>query len=84
MKPTINKRNVMKRAWMLYKHLHRQYKTFDKALREAWAQEKRIAIRKQEAAAKATESPRANTDHLIMAGAAAWYRNARPGQYFGD
>lgn len=84
MKATINKRNVMKRAWMLYKHLHRQYKTFDVALREAWAQEKRIAIRKQEAAVKATETLRTNTDHLMMAGAAAWYRNARPGQYFGD
>lgn len=83
MKTTINKRNVMKRAWMLYRHMNRLYKTFSAALREAWAQEKRIAIRKQEAA-KNAESPRANADNLMMAGAAAWYRNARPGQYFGD
>lgn len=40
MKPTINKSEVMKRAWTIYKNCRRMFPTFSSALTQAWVVEK--------------------------------------------
>lgn len=81
MKTPINKSKLMKRAWMLYRNFKRTYKTFAAALREAWVQEKRIALRKAERPAR-----KENTEINIAMAATidAWRNNGRRGMYWGD
>ena len=81
MKTPINKSKLMKRAWMLYRNFKRIYKTFAAALREAWVQEKRIALRKAERPVR-----KENTEINIAMAATidAWRNNGRRCMYWGD
>ena len=88
-----NKSQIMKRAWNIYKGNNPYSYSFSAALRRAWEVEKatleyearearKTAIEAENAAAKAKRI--SNADTYWAAGAAAYYNNARPGQYFGD
>ena len=88
-----NKSQIMKRAWNIYKGNNPYSYSFSAALRRAWEVEKatieynereakRAAIEAENAAARAKQTSATNVSW--MAGAVAYYNNARPGQYFGD
>ena len=88
-----NKSAVMKRAWAIFKGNTPYSYSFSAALRRAWEVEKatleykarearKTAIDADNAAARAKRTSVANVSW--MAGAAAYYSNARPGQYIGD
>ena len=93
MKTQVNKSRLMKRAWAIYKGVNPYSYSFSAALRRAWEVEKatleyearearKAAIEAENAAARAKHTSVTNVSW--MAGAAAYYSNARPGQYFGD
>ena len=93
MKTQVNKSRLMRRAWAIYKGINPYSYSFSAALRRAWEVEKatieyearearKAAIEAENSAARAKRT--GNVDASWMAGAAAYYGNARPGQYFGD
>lgn len=92
MKTQVNKSRLMKRAWAIYKGVNPYSYSFSAALRRAWevekatleyeAREARKTAIKAENAARSTRI--GNASAAWVAGAAAYYSNARPGQYFGD
>lgn len=92
MKTQVNKSRLMKRAWAIYKGVNPYSYSFSAALRRAWevekatleyeAREARKAAIEAENAARSTRI--GNASAAWVAGAAAHYSNARPGQYFGD
>jgi hypothetical protein len=93
MKTQVNKSRLMKRAWTIYKGVNPYSYSFSVALRRAWEVERatleyevrvarKAAIEAENAAARAKQTSVTNVSW--MAGAAAYYSNARPGQYFGD
>ncbi len=92
MKTQVNKSRLMKRAWAIYKGVNPYSYSFSAALRRAWeiekaaleyeAREARKTAIKAENAARSTRI--SNASAAWVAGAAAYYSNARPGQYFGD
>ena len=81
-----NKSQIMKRAWNIYKGNNPYSYSFSAALRRAWEVEKAtLEYEAREARKAAIEAKRiSNADTYWAAGAAAYYNNARPGQYFGD
>lgn len=93
MKSQVNKSKLMKRAWTIYRGVNPYSYSFSVALRRAWEVERatleyevrearKAAIEAENAAARAKQTSVTNVSW--MAGAAAYYSNARPGQYFGD
>ena len=83
----------MKRAWAIYKCVNPYSYSFSAALRRAWEVEKatleyevrearKAAIEAENATARAKQTSVTNVSW--MDGAAAYYSNARPSQYFGD
>ena len=87
-----NKSQIMKRAWNIYKGNNPYSYSFSAALRRAWEVEKAtLEYEAREARKTAIEAENAarstrisNASAAWVAGAAAYYSNARPGQYFGD
>ena len=92
MKTQVNKSRLMKRAWAIYKGVNPYSYSFSAALRRAWEVEKAtLEYEVREARKTAIEAENAarstrigNASAAWVAGAAAHYSNARPGQYFGD
>ena len=92
MKTQVNKSRLMKRAWAIYKGVNPYSYSFSAALRRAWEVEKAtLEYEAREARKTAIEAVNAarstrigNASAAWVAGAAAHYSNARPGQYFGD
>ena len=92
MKTQVNKSRLMKRAWAIYKGVNPNSYSFSAALRRAWEVEKAtLEYEAREARKTAIEAENAarstrigNASAAWVAGAAAHYSNARPGQYFGD
>ena len=92
MKTQVNKSRLMKMAWTIYKCVNPYSYSFSAALRRAWEVEKAaLEYEAREARKTAIEAENAarstrigNVNALWMSGAAAYYSNARPGQYFGD
>ncbi len=92
MKTQVNKSRLMKRAWAIYKGVNPYSYSFSAALRRAWEVEKAaLEYEAREARKTAIEAENAarstrigNASAAWVAGAAAHYSNARPGQYFGD
>ena len=92
MKTQVNKSRLMKRAWAIYKGVNQYSYSFSAALRRAWevekatleyeAREARKTAIEAENAARSTRISNASVAWAV--GAAAYYSNARPGQYFGD
>lgn len=93
MKTQVNKSRLMKRAWAIYRGVNPYSYSFSAALRRAWEVERatleyearearKAAIEAENSAARAKRT--GNVNASWMAGAAAYYSNARPGQYFGD
>lgn len=93
MKSQVNKSKLMKRAWTIYRGVNPYSYSFSVALCRAWEVERatleyevrearKAAIEAENAAARAKQTSVTNVSW--MAGAAAYYSNARPGQYFGD
>lgn len=93
MKTQVNKSRLMRRAWAIYKSVNPYSYSFSAALRRAWEVEKatleyearearKAAIEAENSAARAKRT--GNVNASWMTGAAAYYSNARPGQYFGD
>lgn len=83
----------MRRAWAIYKGNNPYSYSFSAALRRAWEVEKatleyearearKAAIEAENSTARAKRT--GNVNASWMSGAAAYYSNARPGQYFGD
>ena len=87
-----NKSQIMKRAWNIYKGNNPYSYSFSAALRRAWevekatleyeAREARKTTIEAENAARSTRIGNASVAWAV--GAAAYYSNARHGQYFGD
>ena len=88
-----NKSQIMKRAWNIYKGNNPYSYSFSAALRRAWEVEKatleyetrearKAAIEAENSAVRAKRTGIVNVSW--MAGAVAYYSNARPSQYFGD
>lgn len=97
MTTTINKSQVMKRAWNIYRGNNPYSYSFSASLRRAWEVEKANIRYEAEQAEKAANKARMEAAYqrsLTMPsiekseaynlGAAAYYANARPGTYFGD
>ena len=92
MKTQVNKSRLMKMAWTIYKCVNPYSYSFSAALRRAWevekatleyeAREARKTAIEAENAARSTRISNASVAWAV--GAAAYYSNARPGQYFGD
>lgn len=86
MKAQINKSEVMKRAWKIFRGNNPYSYSFSAALCRAWEVEKSNAAYQERKAQKDS----AKTDYRQVlsasfeAGCAAYYRNAVQGQYFGD
>lgn len=86
----------MKRAWAIYKDNNSYSRTFSDALTRAWEIEKANISYELRKAAEAESRVRMAAYHEARrnrpvevsasyeAGVAAYYANARPGQYFGD
>ncbi len=96
MKATINKSQLMKRAWDIYRGNNPYSGNFSTSLRRAWEVEKDIIRYAEEQAEKAAEraqmgtarrevgnSPVGMSEGYNMA-VAAYYSNATAGTYFGD
>jgi len=96
MKPTIDKSNLMRRAWNIFRGNNPYSHSFSAALRRAWEVEKETIAYMERKAAEAAEAARwaairadrrnapVEVSDSFMAGCAEYYRNARPGQYMGD
>ena len=96
MKTTINKSRLMKRAWSIYKDDNAWSYKFSDSLRRAWEIEKAAIAYEARKAAEAAERARVETivskhqnttieySGIFHAGMIAYYRDTRPGQYFGD
>lgn len=96
MKATINKSQLMKRAWNIFRGNNPYSYSFSAALRRAWEIEKaNIAYEAKKATEEAErariaayQAERRNNpievSESFMAGCAAYYANSRPGQYMGD
>jgi hypothetical protein len=86
MKTRINKSEVMKRAWKIFRGRNPYSYSFSAALRRAWEVEKaNAACRVREAQKESAKTAyRPVLSAAFEAGCAAYYRNAVQGQYFGD
>lgn len=96
MQTTINKSNLMKRAWNIFKGNNAWSGNFSMSLRRAWEIEKANIVWEAKKAAEAAERERiaayqaerrnnpVEVSEAFMAGCAAYYSNSRPGQYMGD
>jgi len=86
MKTRINKSEVMKRAWRIYRGRNPYSYSFSAALRRAWEVEKANASYRVSEAQKESKKTayRPVPGAAFEAGCAAYYRDSRPGQYFGD
>jgi len=96
MKATINKSNLMKRAWNIFRGNNPYSYSFSAALRRAWEVEKETIAYMERKAAEAAEAARwaairaerrsnpVEVSDSLMAGCAEYYRNAPRGTYFGD
>jgi len=88
MKTQVNKSQLMKRAWTIYRESRKRIfgvknspVTFSYALTRAWAVEKANAAVKTETVISSSVF---TGGMLNMAGAANWYMDSRAGTYFGD
>jgi hypothetical protein len=96
MKAQINKSQLMKRAWNIFRGNNLYSYSFSAALRRAWEVERaNIAWEAKKAAEKARLAAYHASDEYkaykasgmsadFMTGCAAYYANARSGQYMGD
>ena len=96
METTINKSRLMKRAWSIYRSNNAWSDKFSSSLCRAWEIEKATIAHEARKAAEATEKARLATiasenqntaieyNELFHASMIAYYRDARPCQYFGD
>ena len=86
MKTRINKSEVMKRAWKIFRGRNPYSYSFSAALRRAWVVEKAnaeyAAREARKETVKSAYSPVMSAE--FEAGCTAYYRNAVQGQYFGD
>lgn len=99
MKTTISKSAVMTRAWKIFKGNNPYSYSFSAALRRSWEVERANIAYEAKKAAEEAEKARLAAYHAsdeykaykasgmtadFMAGCAAYYANARSGQYVGD
>ena len=86
MKTRINKSEVMKRAWRIYRDRNPYSYSFSSALRQAWEVKKANATYRTSETKRNGSAPayRPVPGAAFEAGCAAYYRNAVQGQYFGD
>lgn len=91
MKAKVNKSQLFRRAWNIYNGNNPYSYSFSAALRRAWEVEKanveyaeREATKALKTESKLQRTEIVNVDTLLLAGCTAYYRNSRPGHYFGD
>ena len=85
MKAQVNKSKLMKRAWNIYKGNNPYSYSFSAALRRAWAVEKEyLEYNERKAEDKKLPGFGSYAFSEAFGGITAYYRTARPGQYFGD